>query len=156
MTSEEEVAVISGPPPASPPPNLPWRCPTLRLSVATGLTLCLVCAELTVGHHSRCLTLLALSDQTIYNLLTLIVALIGNQVQKSIITLSFSLDSNQITSNLIVGKQEGSALSKQDNIWLVKGERRGCHLLPRLPLLSQLHYHCRVPTGEAQGTTKNK
>ena len=82
MTSEEEVAVISRPPPASPPPNLPWRCPTLRLSVATGLTLCLGCAELTVGHHSRCLTLLALSDQTIYNLLTLIVALIGNQVRK--------------------------------------------------------------------------
>ena len=93
MTSEEEVAVISGPPPAaSPPPNLPWRCPTLRLSVATGLTLCLLCAELTVGHHSRCLTLLALSDQTIYNLLTLIVALIGNQVHESIIYLIYILD----------------------------------------------------------------
>ena len=74
-----EVAVISVPP-TSPQPQLPGRWSTLRLSLATGLTLCLVCAELTVGHHSRCLTLLVLSDQTLYNLLTLIVALIANQV----------------------------------------------------------------------------
>ena len=59
------------------------RCSTFRLSLATGLTFCLVCAELSVGHHSRCLTLLALSDQTVYNLLTLIVALVANQVKES-------------------------------------------------------------------------
>ena len=113
MTSEEEVAVISGPPPAaSPPPNLPWRCPTLRLSVATGLTLCLVCAELTVGHHSRCLTLLALSDQTIYNLLTLIVALIGNQV---IIYLIYILDlkTNYSYSNSWATRRIGTVKARQ-------------------------------------------
>ena len=118
MTSEEEVAVISGPPPAaSPPPNLPWRCPTLRLSVATGLTLCLVCAELTVGHHSRCLTLLALSDQTIYNLLTLIVALIGNQVREQhhlqYLIYIFNLKTNYSYSNSWATRRIGTVKARQ-------------------------------------------
>jgi hypothetical protein len=36
---------------------------TFRLGVATSLTFALVVAEITVGHYSRCLTLLVVSDQ---------------------------------------------------------------------------------------------
>ena len=79
MSSPGDEVTSHGDPMIESPPSTA-RCSTFRLSLATGLTLCLVCAELSVGHHSRCLTLLALSDQTVYNLLTLIVALVANQV----------------------------------------------------------------------------
>jgi hypothetical protein len=51
-----------------------------RLSVCAALTAGLVIAELVLGHFSHCLTLLALTNQTLYNLLTLIFTIVAKQV----------------------------------------------------------------------------
>ncbi len=54
---------------------------TFRLAFSAAVTALLVIAELALGHHSRCLTLLVVSDQTIYNLLTLVAAVATNKVR---------------------------------------------------------------------------
>ncbi len=50
------------------------------LLVCTLLTLALVAAELLLGHFSHCLTLLAVTNQSVYNLLTLVFAVIAKKV----------------------------------------------------------------------------
>ena len=46
-------------------------------------TLCLLIAELILGHFSHCLTLLTVTNQTIYNLMTLIFALVAKKARKN-------------------------------------------------------------------------
>ena len=52
-----------------------------HLYLCGSLTLALLCAELVLGHFSHCLTLLAVTNQTLYNLLTLGCAIMAKRVR---------------------------------------------------------------------------
>ncbi len=56
---------------------------TTKLIVCSTLTLVLVLGELILGQFSHCLTLLAVTNQSIYNLINLIAALMGKNVSST-------------------------------------------------------------------------
>ena len=51
-----------------------------RLLACALLTFLLLVAELVLGHFSHCLTLMVVTNQTIYNFLSLVFALVANRV----------------------------------------------------------------------------
>ena len=64
------------------PPTLSFGASLTALIVCAVLTLALVVAELVLGHFSHCLTLLAVTNQSVYNLLTIVFAAVAKKVIK--------------------------------------------------------------------------
>ena len=61
-----------------------------QLYLCGALTLALLIAELVLGHFSHCLTLLAVTNQTLYNLLTLGCAIMAKRVSERDQRIGFS------------------------------------------------------------------